>query len=59
MNILLCGNNNWLTKYLKEAFEEENIKTGKSFYPINSNEILSEILQNRYTNVYLTIFLII
>lgn len=51
MNILLCGNNNWLTKYLKEAFEEENIKTSKSFYPINSNEILSEILQNRYTNV--------
>lgn len=51
MNVLLCGHNNLIGKYLIKIFEEEEIKHSYSYYDTKSNDIQIEILQEKYSHV--------
>ena len=51
MNVLICGHNNLIGKYLKEAFEKEEIKHNFSYYENNSNDLLIEIIQMKYSHL--------
>ena len=51
MNVLICGHNNLIGKYLKETFEKEEIKHNFSYYENNSNDLLIEIIQMKYSHL--------
>ena len=51
MNVLLCGHNNLIGKYLIKIFEKEEIKYSYSYYDTKSNDIQIEILQDKYSHV--------